>query len=82
MHHDNSLYTGVTTNVERRFQEHMSQAKPAAKYFRARKAISVELSHACISKRQAYQLEYKIKRLNKCLKEQLVRGLLDINQLL
>ncbi|MCG6533630.1 MAG: GIY-YIG nuclease family protein [Syntrophales bacterium LBB04] len=34
---DNSLYTGITTDVERRYREH--QAGKGAKYFRGRQPV-------------------------------------------
>ncbi|WP_050996076.1 GIY-YIG nuclease family protein [Catenovulum agarivorans] len=79
---DNSLYTGVTTDVERRFNEHQSNPKLAAKYFRARKAISLEYSYETQSKKLAYQLEYRIKRLTKSVKEELVAGKVKVEDII
>jgi len=44
---DDSLYTGITTDVERRFNEHLS-GRAGAKYFRGRspkKVVFVEGGH-------------------------------------
>lgn len=53
---DASLYTGITTDVERRFSEH--KGKKGAKYFRGkspRKVVYVESGHtrATASRREA-----------------------------
>jgi len=53
---DNSLYTGITTNVERRFRQHA--ASQGAKYFRGRgpgKVVYLENGHtrSTASKREA-----------------------------
>jgi len=58
---DGSLYTGITTDVQRRFQEHSggkSGAKKGAKYFQGRKpekVVYVEEGHdrSSASKREA-----------------------------
>ena len=34
--HNGSLYTGITTDVDRRFAEHVAGGKKAAKYFRGK----------------------------------------------
>ena len=40
---DNSLYTGITTDVARRFAEHSGQIPgKCAKYTGSRKAVSIE----------------------------------------
>jgi len=68
---DNSLYTGISTNVERRFSEHASFTqdqkgiKKGAKYFRARspeKIMYVESGH---TRSTASQREAAIKKLSR-----------------
>lgn len=54
---DNSLYTGITTDVERRLREHMA-GKQGARYFRGRmpeKVVYLENAHnrSTASKREA-----------------------------
>lgn len=70
---DNSLYTGVTIDIERRINEHNSCNKKGAKYTRARRPITLEHQETCASKQQAYQREHQIKKLNKTQKEQLIQ---------
>jgi putative endonuclease len=54
---DNSLYTGITTDVERRFSEHIA-GKQGARYFHGRtpeKVVYLESAHnrSTASKREA-----------------------------
>lgn len=67
-----SLYTGVTTDVGRRTDEHQDSGRRAARFTRA--FSPVELLYQCRigSKRQAFQVEYRIKRLTRRQKVQLV----------
>ncbi len=64
---DMSLYTGITTSIERRLIEH-NRSKKGAKYTRARRPV--RLVEYCVVKdrSQALKLEYKIKSLKRCKK--------------
>ena len=68
---DGTLYTGVTTDVQRRLHEHNHCNKKAAKYTRARRPVILKHSEAHPSKTAAYQREWQIKQLNKQRKQQL-----------
>ena len=59
------LYTGITTNVERRFNEHQNDKKKGAKFFRGKKATHIAFRQACRDRSQASKLEAAIKNLNK-----------------
>lgn len=59
---DNSLYTGIATDVKRRIAEHNSSDK-AAKYTRARQPITLVYVEKCTSKSDALKREYAIKKL-------------------
>ena len=70
---DNSIYTGITTDVERRFREHEQQkAGVCAKYTITRKVISTEAVWQSESRETASRLEYHIKKLTKKKKENLI----------
>lgn len=69
---DNSLYCGVTTDVQRRVQEHNLSNKLAAKYTRVRRPLTLAYSESCQNKKAAYQREYAIKQLSKTQKEKLI----------
>lgn len=68
---DNSLYCGVTTDVERRIVEHNSSNKRGAKYTRVRRPVELAYLEECQSRQQACQREYQLKQLTKAQKEQL-----------
>lgn len=78
---DNSLYTGVTIDVERRFQEHQSQGEKCAKYLKGKAPLRLAFSEKVGDKQLAYRLEWRIKRLTKGEKELLVRGRIRLSDL-
>jgi len=68
---DGSLYTGITTDIQRRFNEHLS-GKQGAKYFQGRtpqKIVYVEDGH---NRSSASKREAEIKKLRREHKLQLV----------
>lgn len=70
---NNLLYTGITNDVERRFEEHKSGAK-GAKYTKAHKPLGIEAVWESETKGNALKLEYKIKQLTKSEKEDLIEN--------
>lgn len=72
---DNSLYTGITTDVERRMIEHFTKDKKCAKYTLRHTPISLESVWETENRKFASKLEYSIKkRLSKGEKEELVKN--------
>lgn len=72
---DNSIYTGITTDLERRMNEHFSQNIKAAKYTKRHKAQKLEMAWSSENNVTAAKLEYHIKkRLNKKEKEELIEN--------
>ncbi|MGL5054118.1 MAG: GIY-YIG nuclease family protein [Fusobacteriaceae bacterium] len=67
---DNSIYTGIAKNYEKRFKEHVDGV--GAKYTKSRKPIKIEKIFSCSSRSEASKLEYKIKKLTKKNKEILI----------
>ena len=61
---DDSLYTGIATDVARRLREHLSQRVPGAKYTRARKVVALEMVWQTHGRSAASKLEYRIKCLS------------------
>lgn len=68
---DGSLYCGVTTDLERRVREHNDGT--GCRYTRSRRPIRLVWSAVRLTKSEAYKEEYRIKRLSKAAKEELVR---------
>jgi putative endonuclease len=60
---DGSLYTGIATDVERRFSEHSAQGPKAAKYLRGRLPLEVVYRKEIGSRSDASKEELRIKRL-------------------
>ncbi len=69
---DGSLYTGVTTDVDRRFKEH-KEGKVGAKYTKSRVAVSVVHIEPCKTRSEAQIREFQIKKLKREEKEALVK---------
>ncbi|TDI90563.1 MAG: GIY-YIG nuclease family protein [Gammaproteobacteria bacterium] len=67
---DGSLYTGVTTDVERRFAEH--RAGRGAKYFRGRQPIAVVYQEAGHTRSSACIRESEIKKMPRADKSRLL----------
>ncbi len=66
---NNSLYTGITTDLERRFQEHL--IGKGAKYTRMFKPVEVVFFVEVENRKEASRLESKIKNLTKAQKEKI-----------
>ncbi len=65
------LYTGITTDVLRRLQQH--QTGKGAKSLRGKGELTLVFNCQAGDRSQASKLEYQIKQLNKKQKEQLVK---------
>ncbi len=61
---DETLYTGITTDIQRRLSEHNSSDK-WAKYTKMRRPVEMVFSQVCEDRSQASKLEYKIKKYTK-----------------
>jgi len=68
---DNSLYTGITTDIKRRLNEHNSGK--GGNYTRTRIPVSLVYGESYDSKSNALKREYQIKGLNKQQKESLIK---------
>lgn len=69
---DNSIYTGITVDIERRLEEHFSKDKNCAKYTKKHTAIRLERLWKSADRKLASKLEYHIKKLSKDKKEELI----------
>ncbi|MDZ4724228.1 MAG: GIY-YIG nuclease family protein [candidate division Zixibacteria bacterium] len=68
---DNSLYTGITTDIDERLRAH--NAGNAAKYTRARLPVNVVYTEQCSSRSLALKREWQIKGWTKRKKEAFVK---------
>lgn len=70
---DKSLYTGITKDLRRRLEEHISQGKKCAKYLRGKDPIKLVYQESIATKSEALKREIEIKSLLKSEKETLVK---------
>lgn len=77
----NKIYTGISTDVERRFREHQSGSKLAAKSLRGKGPLSLEFFTKVGDRSEASRLEYRIKNLARSKKEKIISGELSIQDL-
>ena len=68
---DGTLYTGYTTDVERRVAKH--DAGDGAKYTRGRTPVEVVLTEGFDSRAAAMRREHEVKALSRRAKERLIR---------
>ena len=70
---DGSLYTGITTDVNRRLLEHNYSFK-SAKYTRSRRPVRLVWSKEVADRSKASKEEYRIKRLKRKEKLELINS--------
>ena len=70
---DTSLYTGITTDVERRFQQHL-QGRRGARYFNGRRPLEVVYREDGHSRSSASRREAEIKKLTRAQKRDLIEA--------
>lgn len=69
---DNSIYTGMTNNIEKRLSEHLTNK--GAKYTKSHQVEKLEAVWRSKEKSLACKLEYQIKQLTKRQKEDIING--------
>ena len=72
---DQTLYTGITTNLPRRVREHNTSAR-GARYTRSRRPVALVYTKQFRTRSAAAKAEYRIKQLSRSQKLALV-GPLD-----
>lgn len=70
---DGTLYTGWTTDLQKRIKQHNSGE--GAKYTRARLPVELKYFEKCDSREEALQREYFIKKLSRQKKLELINSL-------
>lgn len=71
---DNSLYTGITTDLKRRVDEHNTGAV-GAKYTRSRRPVKMVYHERAENRSQASRREYQIKKMSLQSKLKMIEGL-------
>ena len=67
---DHSYYTGITTDLARRLEEHNGAAE-GARYTRGRRPVTLRYAEPCESRADALRREAEIKRWRRSRKERL-----------
>ncbi len=78
---DNSLYTGISTDVAKRISVHLSGSANGSKYVRSRHPVELVYQAEIGSKAEACRVEVLIKKLSKRQKEALVAGMASLVEL-
>lgn len=68
---DNSLYTGITNDLDKRMFDH-NNSKTWAKYTKSRRPVVLVWNTKVIDRNTASKLELKIKKMGKQKKEEIV----------
>jgi putative endonuclease len=68
---DGTLYTGITTDLERRIGEHNSE-KGGARYTRSRQPVKLAYWESAENRSEAARREYRIRRMPSVEKKKLV----------
>ena len=74
---DGSIYTGIATDVDARFEKHSSGK--GARYTRSRKPVRVLASFELAGRSEASRAEYWVKRLSAAEKRALIAGALTLD---
>lgn len=69
---DNTLYTGITNDLEKRLHAH-NFAKNGARYTKARRPVTLKYSERVRTKSRALKREYAIKELSRAEKLALIK---------
>jgi len=70
---DGTLYTGITNDLERRIAAHNS-GSDGARYTRSRRPVKLVYAEKSTSKSAAASLEFRIKKLPRAKKLELLKG--------
>jgi len=71
---DNTLYTGISTDVDRRFETHAAGGPKSAKYLRGRGPLELVYRRVIGTHSEALIEERRIKALSKSQKLQMIRA--------
>ncbi len=69
---DGTLYTGWTTDIDKRVISH-NTSKVGAKYTSTRRPVKIAYTEECIGKKEAMKREYEIKQLTRLQKLKLIQ---------
>jgi len=68
---DDTLYTGIATDVLRRLQEHNESAR-GARYTRARRPVTLVYQEEVANRSEALKREHQVRKMNRQAKQELL----------
>ena len=69
---DNTLYCGITNNLDNRMRQHRSEIKGGAKYTRSRQPFKIAYKEEVATRSEALKREHVIKKMTKSDKASLI----------
>ncbi len=69
-----TLYTGITTDVVRRFRQHSGEIKGGAKYFHSASAIKIRFKKKFPNRSEASKFEAHVKSLTRAQKLKMLKA--------
>jgi len=69
---DNTLYTGIATDLKRRISEHNGEGNLGAKYTKSRRPVELVYKKKFKNRSYASKEEYRVKKLTRIEKEKLI----------
>jgi len=69
---DNTLYTGITTNIDRRIHEHNTDNRMGSKYARVRRPVILLYNESFTNRSEVSKREIVIKKMSRDEKERLI----------
>ena len=76
---DDTLYTGISIDVDRRFTQHQSEGHAGSRYLKGRGPLSLVFKEKLGSRSLALKVEHRVKRMTKARKEKLIKDAKDAN---
>ncbi|OPX93789.1 MAG: GIY-YIG nuclease superfamily protein [Syntrophorhabdus sp. PtaU1.Bin002] len=70
---DGKIYTGISTDVSRRLDEHQACGTKGAKFLRGRGPLKLLIAMEVGSRSQALRVERRVKQLKRSRKENMIR---------
>jgi len=71
---DGTLYTGITTDAERRLRQHKGELRGGARYTRSHGALRMEAVWECADRSEASRMEARLKKLTREEKEAQIKS--------
>ncbi len=76
-----SLYTGITTDIKRRFEEHLNGGRKGSKYLRGKGPLELVIKRKIGTKSLALKVEHTVKQMTKTEKEMFISGKINMRHI-